>query len=369
MGDHLRKVKTGDPLKLPARAFNTFIDTAEDFLNRQQDGGAFVAPLSHDVTVVPVRNDSGADVARFGVVAITGTMADVATQADAFKERVALVGAAPGSDAAGTPAVFIEPTAAGEIGSAVVSGVCPAQVDITAEWHEFADLKSGASVLTSHPHGSARILWAESGTGTKWAMVKLGVQDPPACYGQVVTTWAKPTPESGTWPTTITVHPCNPTMGSVDTGTTVTLWVVTLIAAAGQFQGVVPQMPAVGEKIPYIPLDPGHATDGSLGATQEGIYLLTSWNLDHDETWFEHANGFVDRLGNTRYRCLLHRAAWQADPNRSSQTVVVDVDVASDFHSCDSSAVYVYKRVLEWDSRGHVWLDSGNDSDGWADSL
>jgi hypothetical protein len=41
MGDHLKKVKSGDPLRLPAATFNTFIDASRDCLERQQNvGGA-----------------------------------------------------------------------------------------------------------------------------------------------------------------------------------------------------------------------------------------------------------------------------------------------------------------------------------------
>ncbi len=35
MGDNMRKVRTGDSLDIPAETFNTFIDSARDFLQRQ----------------------------------------------------------------------------------------------------------------------------------------------------------------------------------------------------------------------------------------------------------------------------------------------------------------------------------------------
>ena len=43
------------------------------------------------------------------------------------------------------------------------------------ESHLYADVTDGdATKLTSGAFGSAMILWAESGTGTKWAVVQLG---------------------------------------------------------------------------------------------------------------------------------------------------------------------------------------------------
>ncbi|MCJ7544506.1 MAG: hypothetical protein MUP47_08090 [Phycisphaerae bacterium] len=40
MTDALRKVRPGDPLVIPALAYNTFVDAARDFLARQQDQAA-----------------------------------------------------------------------------------------------------------------------------------------------------------------------------------------------------------------------------------------------------------------------------------------------------------------------------------------
>ncbi len=37
MGDSLKKVKSGDPLVIPAATYNTFVDAARDYLARQQD--------------------------------------------------------------------------------------------------------------------------------------------------------------------------------------------------------------------------------------------------------------------------------------------------------------------------------------------
>ena len=39
MGDMLKKVQPGDPLKIPAATFNAMIDAARDYQNRQRYAG------------------------------------------------------------------------------------------------------------------------------------------------------------------------------------------------------------------------------------------------------------------------------------------------------------------------------------------
>jgi hypothetical protein len=73
-------------------------------------------------------------------------------------------------------AVLHHYAAADEIVPAAVAGVVQVKVEIVDEDHRFAEITDAdATKLTSAPVGSARILWAESGTGEKWAVVRLGV--------------------------------------------------------------------------------------------------------------------------------------------------------------------------------------------------
>jgi hypothetical protein len=76
-------------------------------------------------------------------------------------------------------AVLHHYAAADEIVPAAVAGVVQVKVEIVDEDHRFAEITDAdATKLTSAPVGSARILWAESGTGEKWGVVCL--QSPPA---------------------------------------------------------------------------------------------------------------------------------------------------------------------------------------------
>ncbi len=44
MGDILRQVRPGDPLVIPAAAYNTFVDADHDYLARQQDQAQAARP-------------------------------------------------------------------------------------------------------------------------------------------------------------------------------------------------------------------------------------------------------------------------------------------------------------------------------------
>ena len=70
MGGTLKKVRSGDPLAIPAAAYNLFIDAARDFQRRAHGLGQGSVPSFRQATVVPVRNNTGADRSRFHVVGL-----------------------------------------------------------------------------------------------------------------------------------------------------------------------------------------------------------------------------------------------------------------------------------------------------------
>jgi hypothetical protein len=175
MSDPLKKVKPGDPLKIPASTFNTFIDTARDFRARQQATSQQPRPGVKRDAVVYVRNNSGADRGRFDVLGINTPVFTPSDALEAFQGGPALAGVTPTAAHGGRFMVMLTPTANGAIGTAMIDGVCAVKVNVTDEAHAFADVADGqAGYLASGSSGSAAILWKESGTGQKWAIVRLG---------------------------------------------------------------------------------------------------------------------------------------------------------------------------------------------------
>ena len=53
----LTKVKPGDPLVIPAGAYNTFVDAGRDYLDGRQDQAQEAHPAARHSGIVLVRND------------------------------------------------------------------------------------------------------------------------------------------------------------------------------------------------------------------------------------------------------------------------------------------------------------------------
>ena len=173
MGDPYRQAQPGEPLRIPARVYNALLALLRErpASTDRDHGGASGAVL--------IRNDSGADQEQNAVLGIDGIVFSPTDNEGEFRQRPTLVGTAPAVDYRGSFVVLAEPIAAGAIGRAWVRGVCAVRIDVTDADHGCADVKDGdSSQLESAETGAAQILYRESGTGTKWAVVRLGNAPP-----------------------------------------------------------------------------------------------------------------------------------------------------------------------------------------------
>jgi hypothetical protein len=173
----LEKVQSGDPLKIPAGTFNTFIDAAQDFQQRQRSQQQRPRSSFTDHGTVLVRNDSGAGRERFDVLGISGVVIDPADNQDEFANHPAVVGIAPSPDThAAAFVVLLEPVPAGGIATSVAQGVVPVRVDVQDESDSYAGpAEAQCGHLLSGSEGAAAILWKAPGTGVVWALVKVGI--------------------------------------------------------------------------------------------------------------------------------------------------------------------------------------------------
>jgi hypothetical protein len=169
------KVTSGDPLRIPALDYNAMIEAARAEALRQMGTGA-------DAAAAPVRtgeqawirNDSGAAREQFDVLALDGVLVTPTQNLNAFKYDPAWKGKMPALEEVGKFAVLLEPAGEGKIVRALLHGVVVCRVNIIHEKHWRADVADGTARLTSNWYGGAEILWKESGTGDKWAVVRLG---------------------------------------------------------------------------------------------------------------------------------------------------------------------------------------------------
>ena len=176
------RVQPGSPFRPSAGAWNAFIAAAEAHAAQAAGKGGpprAGGPIGHlrSGGVILVRNDSGADRARFEVLGIDSPVFPPDVMLASFQNDVVLSGLTPAlADHAGRFVVLLEPLASGAIGLAAAAGVVPVKVNVAGADDAFADVADAdASQLASGTTGAATILWKESGTGAgKWAVVRLG---------------------------------------------------------------------------------------------------------------------------------------------------------------------------------------------------
>jgi hypothetical protein len=243
-GDAFKRVTSGDKLTIAARAWNACLDAAEANRDGVSGGGRNVQFRQADIVLV--KNSSGSTVDRFGVLGISGVIFSPSDKLEAFQDQVAFTGVTPTTtDHTGKFLVCLEPIATGKVGRAWIAGVCQVQVDITDTTHRFCDVRnSDRAKLASSSSGSSRILYSESGTGTKWCVVR--INDPsggdPVRLGKTASAWIKGTTatinvwESGTPPSEtqtsgVTLSNCVNKFANVATGK----WVIMARGVNGSY--------------------------------------------------------------------------------------------------------------------------------------
>lgn len=233
----MRKVNPGEPLRFPAATFNTFVDTAQDFLDRRSGGGAGDRPVDVPANQVLVKNSSGYDCPRFGILALDGPLWEPPADEEAFLREVVVSCILPWDGEDCRVVIAVEPIADGAIGYAQFAGLTPVEIDVTDAAHtevvirfdsSVADIEKFASAATiagdAHP---ARLIWKEAGTGTVWGLIDIAQHGSLSSGGNDVR-WGE---AKALWVTAsgngsyVDVNPCDDLDGTnVDTGTTVRVY-------------------------------------------------------------------------------------------------------------------------------------------------
>ncbi len=177
MGDDLRNVQAGEPLAIPAGAYNAFVGAARrDQASRLNIGGrAFQHHRQADMLLV--QNDSGADVGMAEVLGIDGILIDPSVNINDFRYAPSLSGITPATAShLGNFVVTAEPIADGAVGLCYIAGACACYVKMNADWHDYCDVSDGeGGYLNSAALGSARIIKVGLAAGPTTA----GGYDPP----------------------------------------------------------------------------------------------------------------------------------------------------------------------------------------------
>jgi len=168
MADPIQRAQAGTPFRPSASAWNRMLDAA-----RRLDSGAGLpggAAVPH--CLVRVRNDTGADLPAFSVLALGASILDITVPL-----RVSPAPMFEGTTPAATSdafAILIEPALEDKFALAAVAGVVPVEVNVTDAGHKYATPTAASSArLTSAATGPARIIDRETGTGSVSAVVLL----------------------------------------------------------------------------------------------------------------------------------------------------------------------------------------------------
>lgn len=174
----LRRLKPSEPLDgaISASTWNSFCDLAV----RSQDrlGGPH-SPLSGSPVVVQAKNDTGSHLAANQVIGLVDPIIPVGSNLEAFKQSIGFNARIPTAADSDRFAITAAAIPNGQIGPAILAGVVPVQIEVSQAWHRGAKAIVGdRTKLRSASGGGARVLWVESGTGTKWALIQFPFESP-----------------------------------------------------------------------------------------------------------------------------------------------------------------------------------------------
>jgi len=266
-GDALKKVQSGERLRIPAGAYNTFVDVAQAHRAAAHRIGARAGAPPPESGIVLAKNTTEADLGRFDVLGIDGVLITPADNEAEFIGQTALAGVIPTADHAGRFVILLEPLAAGAIGRAMLQGVTRARLYVQEDRTvAFADVATDKTAYLVPAAGGVQVLWrvggaSENEADLKWALVRLPHAASPAGEAEVTSVTS-----NGTWITSVEAHPLAPD-GSPDTSITLTLKATDIGSepSSGIPVGFADGDIAVGHKVGYL-TSPGRseACDGWL---------------------------------------------------------------------------------------------------------
>jgi hypothetical protein len=170
------RVRPGQILKgLPADSWNGLMEVLRAYRAGNLGGGGGNGGAGGSGVTISVKNASGADVDRFGILGIDDIVFTPTDNLDGFKNGPVLSCITPADpDHLNKFAVLLQPVADDAIGLAKLAGPCVVKVDVASESDAFATILDGDATKLQSGGAGVPILYKESGTGEKWAIVLLG---------------------------------------------------------------------------------------------------------------------------------------------------------------------------------------------------
>ncbi len=178
----LRSVRAGERLRVRAGDWNSLANAAKRVEAMAIPlGGQSPALLVTTPTVALAMNTTATAIDRHAVAVVSAPVILPSDNEAEWAMRLAVsCSPATTANASSWLGIACEPVRASGFGKLVVAGVVQAKVNVLDVGHKRATAKDGDTYLRSAKAGQATILWKESGTGVKRAIVWLGPPTPPA---------------------------------------------------------------------------------------------------------------------------------------------------------------------------------------------
>lgn len=170
----MKKVASGQPLRIPASTFNTMVDAASDYQRRSLNRGSSAVPSDTRSGIVLIRNQSGADRDRFSVLGLSSILITPTENSQEFSARYAMNAVLPTNSYTQKFCVLQEPIKSNGLGRAMIVGITPVNVARpSGDTTEYAGVLANQTYLQAGTEG-AQILWEDSGgTTPHLALVRL----------------------------------------------------------------------------------------------------------------------------------------------------------------------------------------------------
>lgn len=220
----LKHVQPGDPLRIPATAYNAFVDAARAHREGEGPGspGQATGPSPVDILVL---NAGSGDIGRFEPVTIDQPLVGPGVDLEKFQEAVVMRGS-PAAETQTRWGVALDPIRESEIGRVRLAGLVQAEIQLLSSTHTHVRVTNDAAYsrdLVSAPTGDAQIVWTESAGGVTWAILRLGRMVDPVRWAVVAGTDNPPVSKvrGGSYSWYADCHPCADMSGSgADAGIT-----------------------------------------------------------------------------------------------------------------------------------------------------
>ena len=171
-----QRINKGTTLQgLPAATWNRFCDVADQTPKAPQ--ARVINPGTPGQAIdILVQNKTGVDLAsNFPILRLTTPIFDIAANSESYLNGVSFQGDEPDADTKANFVVMQGRCPIDGICAAVIQGATWCRVNVTDAAHTHATaIDTDTTRLASGTGTGARILWKESGTGEKWAIVLLG---------------------------------------------------------------------------------------------------------------------------------------------------------------------------------------------------